>query len=178
MNKKKKIFSIVVAALTCMITITAMSFFTPPAEQTTQDYFPDMNTNTEQVSFIVPILGEYSIVQRFVDYQVFDNEYLVWREHKAYTMQAPNSIIVAPQDGITKTEYSSFWGGKVLTIEHANGIKTVYKYANIDLVQNGEQVSKGQHIGYINELLRLEVLENEMEIDPTQIMPQLKGVAL
>ena len=90
---------------------------------------------------------------------------------------AANSSVYAVIDGKVESVYENYLDGKVVVIEHANNLKTIYKsLANTASLKVGDMVSKGQVIGetglsagesYLGNHLHFEVEENGKKIDPS-----------
>lgn len=87
--------------------------------------------------------------------------------------------IIAPADGIcTKSEMTHHGYGKVIHLEHAaSGYETRYAHLNDMVVKEGDQVKRGQLIGYMGNTgrstgshLHYELVKNDRKIDPKKYL--------
>jgi len=67
--------------------------------------------------------------------------------------------------------------GKLIQIDHGNGIETLYGHNSVNLVQEGDSVKKGQVIGYMGSTgystgphVHYEVRVNGMAVDPAKFL--------
>ena len=133
------------------------------------------------ITFVMPVSNITSIVEY--------NEDLTWcstlsrfESHKAMDFFAEEGTsVVAVYDGTVESVTSSFLKGVSITIDHGNGLKTVYNsLADGDQVFVGQQVSKGEVIGEVSVSnrqeykdgahLHFEVIENNVSIDPIKYL--------
>lgn len=133
------------------------------------------------ITFIMPVNNTISIA----DY----TEELSWcstlsryESHKAMDFFAEEGTSVyAVYDGTIESVTSSFLQGVTITIDHGNGLKTVYNsLADGDQVFVGQQVKQGDIIGEVSITnrqeykdgahLHFEVLENDLSIDPIKYL--------
>jgi murein DD-endopeptidase MepM/ murein hydrolase activator NlpD len=91
------------------------------------------------------------------------------------------SSVFAVYDGVVKSVETSVLKGTTITIDHGNGLLTVYNsLADGDSVTVGQKVSKGQVIGQVSVTnrqeykdgahLHFEVIENGENIDPIKYL--------
>jgi murein DD-endopeptidase MepM/ murein hydrolase activator NlpD len=102
------------------------------------------------------------------------------RPHEGIDVSAPaGSAIVAPAAGVvTKTGYEGGYGN-VVTIDHGNGIETLYAHCSRILVRPGARVERGQLIAKVGSTglavgphLHYEVIVNGKNVDPKKyVMP-------
>lgn len=146
---------------------------------------PDDNEVVEPVqkpiTFIMPVDNTSSIVEY--------SEELTWcstlsrfEAHKAMDFFAPEgSNVYAVYDGVVESVTSTFLQGVSITIDHGNGLKTVYNsLADGDQVFVGQIVNQGDIIGEVSVTnrqeykdgahLHFEVLENNISIDPIKYL--------
>jgi murein DD-endopeptidase MepM/ murein hydrolase activator NlpD len=91
------------------------------------------------------------------------------------------SNVYAVYDGVVESVTSTFLQGVSITIDHGNGLKTVYNsLADGDQVFVGQIVNQGDIIGEVSVTnrqeykdgahLHFEVLENNISIDPIKYL--------
>lgn len=83
--------------------------------------------------------------------------------------------IIAPADGIVYSIDSDYGHGKMLLINHGNGIKTKYAHLDKILVKKGQHVKRGQEIALMGTTgrttgphLHYEVALNGVPLDPAR----------
>lgn len=75
---------------------------------------------------------------------------------------------------ISNIEYTSDYD-TIITIQHANGIVTIYKGLLVNpLVTIGDMVAAGDIIGFIDETLHLEIKVNGAYVDPLNYLPNME----
>lgn len=98
--------------------------------------------------FIVPINADVSKANTFCYDETLDH----YRVHQAMDFNAPaGTEVYAAIDGtvVTVSESSALYGS-LIEIEHANGIKTVYKFVTpAEGISVGKKVSRGDVIGAV-----------------------------
>lgn len=102
--------------------------------------------------------------------------YGYWKFHSGIDIGAPgNARIVAAESGkvIFTRKYDGGGYGKYLQIDHGGGIVTLYGHCNSIIVNEGQQVSRGQTIAYVGTTgastgnhLHFEVRKNGAYVDP------------
>jgi murein DD-endopeptidase MepM/ murein hydrolase activator NlpD len=156
-----------------------------PDETNKPSSTPDDNEVVEPVqkpiTFIMPVNNTTSILEY--------SEELTWcstlsrfEVHKAMDFFAEEgSSVYAVYDGVIESVTSTFLQGVSITIDHGNGLKTVYNsLADGDQVFVGQIVSQGDIIGEVSQTnrqeykdgahLHFEVLENNISIDPIKYL--------
>lgn len=104
---------------------------------------------TSTYAFVVPVENA-----NITKAQVFayDKTMDWYRLHKGtdFTAEA-GALVVAAVDGVIKeVSKSDVFYGAVIEIEHANGVKTVYKFIEpAENLKKGDKISRGQTIGTI-----------------------------
>lgn len=83
--------------------------------------------------------------------------------------------ILAPADGIVESAGTNYGFGKILTVNHGYGFKTVYAHLSKFLVKKGEKVKRGQEIAQMGNTgrstgthLHYEVHLNGVPVNPLQ----------
>ncbi|MBQ8591349.1 MAG: M23 family metallopeptidase [Lachnospiraceae bacterium] len=83
-----------------------------------------------------------------------------------------NSVIAAGSGVIVSIVEDETWG-KVLKIDHENGYISVYKVDEEPKVKEGDEITKGTLLFEItddNEQIRYQILQDEVYIDPLELM--------
>ena len=143
----------------------------------TQD---DNQPATTPEGFVLPI--ETAVATNgfgFYYNQTLNNYY----EHEGLDFSAEvGANVVAVDDGVVESVYvSDVLSGTEITIDHGNGLKTVYRFVTpADGLNAGDSVSKGQVIATVAEAngseykdgahLHFEVLENGKNVDPVDYL--------
>jgi len=163
---------VVVLMLTVAITVTTVSLTgkkpkQPPAEVSTA------------IVFGVPITDYTSILKNCSMTELQFNETMNrWESHKSVDIEAPlGTPVLATFAGTVTSVNDHTMYGRQITIEHRDGLKTVY--SNLDRnvnVSQGDRVEKGQQIGKVGQTgsveftdtphLRVEVYKNGKRVDP------------
>ena len=87
--------------------------------------------------------------------------------------------VVAVYDGTIESITTSYLQGTTITVNHGNGLKTVYNSIDaIESLSEGDSVVKGEVIGSVSDNnrqeykdgphLHFEVLKDEVKIDPNE----------
>ena len=91
------------------------------------------------------------------------------------------SEVLSAYAGIIESITSSYLQGTTITIDHGNGLKTVYNSLDADEnLREGQEVSAGQVLGFVSDNnrqeykdgahLHFEVMENGELIDPAKYL--------
>ena len=98
--------------------------------------------------------------------------------HKGLDIVAPRGTrVLAPADGVVTKAGRDPGYGNVIYISHGNGVSTRYAHLDGFAVNAGQEVSRGDVLGYLGNTgrslgahLHYEVLVNTAKIDPIQYM--------
>lgn len=133
------------------------------------------------VVFVMPVesstsIGEYS------EQMVFNSTLGRFSAHLAVDFFAPEGTkVLAVYDGTIESVTTEFLTGTTITIDHGNGLKTVYNsLADGDSVTVGQTVKSGDVIGEVSlsnkqeykegAHLHFQVIENDEIIDPAKYL--------
>lgn len=110
-------------------------------------------------NMIYPVEGE--IITEFVNDSLIYSETLgEWRTHLGIDIKAElNTTVKAPLAGVIKSVYEDDLWGKIIVIDHGNGLET--KLANLgstDMVKEGLEVAQGDHIATVGKSANIEML--------------------
>ena len=142
---------------------------------------PDDTPTATVIVFDMPVNG--TIIKEYVAAGVVYNQTLgVYTGHKAIDFAAEEGALVsACYDGVIESITSGKLEGTTLTIDHGNGLKTVYNSIEVDEnISVGNKISKGDTIGTVSTNnrkefkdgahLHFEVLENGVKINPEKYL--------
>ncbi len=145
---------------------------------------PDNNGDTTPdepvdnvITFTLPV-EKATGIEEYSEMPVFNSTLGRYEAHLAVDFFAPEGTdVVAVYDGKVESIENSLIYGTTITIDHGNGLKTVYNsLADGDMVVAGQQVAKGEVIGQVSVTnrheykegahLHFEVFENDVSVDP------------
>lgn len=114
----------------------------------------------KELNFKMPVDGE--IVTEFAkDNLIYSETLKEWITHLGIDIKAEKTTVVkASEEGTVKSIKSDPRYGLAVTVEHENGMKTVY--ANLltaEFVTEGEKVTQGQTLGTVGATANFEVLD-------------------
>ncbi len=133
------------------------------------------------ITFISPIFESASVTD-YSDTLVWNSTLSRFNAHKAIDFYATEgTAVLAVWDGTVESVENSLLTGITITIDHGNGLKTVYNsLADGDMVTEGQTVKKGDQIGEVSNTnrqesadgahLHFEVIENNVKIDPSKYL--------
>ena len=142
---------------------------------------PDVEPVVKPVTFIMPVSNPTSIGQ-FSDTMVWCSTLNRFESHLAIDFfAAEGTAVLAAYDGTVESVESTLLEGVTVTIDHGNGLKTVYNsLADVDAVSVGQTVAQGYIIGEVSVSnrqeykdgahLHFEVIENGAIIDPVKYL--------
>ena len=153
------------------------STFSPEEDLNNQPIEPDSPTQTV-ISFIMPVENA-TLSCDYTEASVVYNQTLnVYTGHLAIDFKADyGAEVLAVWAGKVESVTSSYLTGTTVTIDHGNGLKTVYNSVEaVEGLQAGMSVTKGQVIAYVSDNnrqeykdgphLHFEVLENGEKTSP------------
>lgn len=133
------------------------------------------------IEFILPVANATSIGE-YSETMVFNSTLGRFTAHLAMDFFAPEGTqVLAVYDGTIESVENTLLGGTTITLNHGDGLKTVYNsLADGDMVSVGQQVKKGQVIGQVSVTnrqeykdgahLHFQVIENGEIIDPVKYL--------
>lgn len=135
-------------------------------------------TTDNKIVFSLPVANS-TVIKSFTSSTVVFNKTLgVYTGHMGIDFAAEaGTAVVAAYDGTIESVTSSYLQGTTITINHGNGLKTIYNSveANENLAE-GQKVKKGDTIATVSDNnrqeykdgahLHFEVIENGKKIDP------------
>ena len=136
---------------------------------------------TEPIVFDMPVLNATTVVD-YSDTMVFNSTLGRYSAHRAIDFFAPEGTdVLAVYKGTVKSVENSIIHGITITIDHGDGLITVYNsLLDADSVWVGKQVEKGDVIGQVSTTnrqeykegahLHFEVIENGELIDPAKYL--------
>lgn len=106
-----------------------------------------------------PVEGE--VITDFVNDSLVYSETLdEWRTHLGIDIKAAlDTTVKAPLNGLVKSVYEDELWGKVIVIDHGNGLES--RLANLgttEMVKEGLEVAKGDHIATVGKSAKIEIL--------------------
>lgn len=140
------------------------------------------DTNKNQ-KFVVPLVGDVC-VEYAQDKLVYSKTLEEWRTHSGVDLAADRGAPVkAVADGVVSEIKSDPRLGKIIILDHGNGIKSVYaNLASNEMVSPNQKIAQGEVIGSVGNTanfesgerphLHFEVLKNNQPIDPTSYLPK------
>lgn len=142
----------------------------------------EQNPVVSVVVFDMPIKNATILKDYVADGVVYNQTLGLYSGHKAIDFSAPEgSVVFACYDGVIENITTSKLEGTTLTLDHGNGLKTVYN--NIEVNEElsiGDSVKKGSELGKVSNNnrteykdgahLHFEVIENGSKIDPNKYL--------
>ncbi len=143
----------------------------------------DLNNQpvVEIITFIMPVSEPNSIAE-YSESMVFNGTLNRYSVHKAIDFYAEEgSSVYAVWGGTVESVTNDILKGVTVTVDHGNGLKTVYNsLADVDAVTEGQKVNKGDVIGEVSVTnrqesgagahLHFETYENGEVIDPVKYL--------
>lgn len=142
----------------------------------------DDKPTEKPVEFVMPVVGA-TVIQEYTAASVAYNQTLnIYTGHLAIDFAAPEGTeVVAVYDGTVESVQTTYLTGTTVTIDHGNGLKTVYNSieANESLIE-GASVKQGDVLGTVSTNnkqeyksgphLHFEAYENDKKIDPAKYL--------
>ena len=148
--------------LTAAVTITSVLLALNPTPKPQ----PPAEEVAVPVAFGMPVEGSFSLLKNYSATELQYNQTMnLWMAHKAVAIEAEiGTNVLAVYTGTVASVENHASMGTQITIEHANGLKTVYSgmARNVN-VSKGDRVEKGQKIGTVGHTIVIE------EQDPPHI---------
>lgn len=149
---------LVAAAITLTLVLTQTK---APASVTPNPDPPITDVDTPPVTFCLPVtdytLGKGAVLNSLA----YSSTLKQWRTHNGVDFQvAAGAAVLVITDGTVKSVTSTNLEGTVVTVEHANGLTSIYKgLAAEGVVAEGTTVKAGDTIGKVAETMMLEQLD-------------------
>lgn len=135
-----------------------------------------------KIVFAMPMKNAEVIKKYTHDTVVFNSTLGAYMGHLAIDYKATgNDEVYCVYDGVVESVQTSYLTGTTITVNHGNGLKTVYNSVEADeKLYEGKKVEKGEVLGKIsaNNLqeykdgahLHFEVIKNNEKIDPEEYL--------
>lgn len=163
--------------------ITLTLVLTRPDTPAAVDPDPAPPVDVPEVTFGMPV-GEYTLGKlAALNSLVYSSTLNQWRTHNGVDFQvAAGASVMAVTDGTVKSVETTNLEGTVVTIEHADGLVSIYKgLAAENVAAEGTAVKTGDVIGTVAETMMVEQLDGthlhlEMKkggalVDPMEYLP-------
>lgn len=179
---KKYGYYILAFSLILVVGVTAGLASTNPTAPPVETPDDSQQTQTVPMEMLCPLEAP-EVLKWYSDTELFYNATLKqWESHKGVDLTSPISTEVkSVLDGVVADCSYSYENGYCITINHADGLTTVYcSLANADGVKKGDSVSRGQKIGDISTTaskesedgnhLHFQVQLNGQNVDPSNYL--------
>ena len=145
------------------------------------------NERQQHIPSALPLkIRDFNYVASLFGYRT-DPIYKVDKFHSGIDFTSTlNAEALATGDGVVEELKSDDWGyGNMVVIDHGYGFKSRYAHLNKFAVEKGQEVKRGQVVGYIGCTgkatgvhLHYEVMKDDQLIDPADYLgPSLRGSA-
>lgn len=155
--------SVIVIALTVTLAVvfsrTDVPVAAPPVDEGGNVELPDENppvvdTDTEEMKFGLPVENGTVIREAALDTLVYMPSLNMWKSHNGVDFAAAeNAPVLAVADGKVVSVEETTLEGVVVSIEHKDGIVSVYKSLSSASVKAGDEVTLGTAIGVAGTML-------------------------
>ncbi|MBR3864287.1 MAG: M23 family metallopeptidase [Clostridia bacterium] len=155
------------------------SSLTPEPDDSSDNKTPEPDKPTQTViTFIMPVENATLSCDYTASSVVYNQTLNVYTGHLAIDFKADaGTPVVVVYNGTIESVNSSYLTGTTITVDHGNGLKTVYNSVDaVEGLQAGMNVSQGQVIAYVSDNnrqeykdgahLHFEVLENGEKVSP------------
>lgn len=167
-----------VLAVAAIVTLSVV-FSLPDSEPVVDPVEPPVVEETPKA--VMPMSGSEIGLDYAYDSLKWWDTLEIWKYHPGIDFVGDGDV-VAILDGTVKNVEETTLEGTVVTIEHSDGIVSVYKSLGSDVtVKVGDSVKSGDKIGVastcMSELntgahLHLEIKQNGTHVDPMTVLPQ------
>lgn len=161
---------------------------TSEAQKTNAIPTSSTSVQNEQIvgAMAIPVLGNISL-DYAEDTLVYSKTLEQWTTHKGIDLKASEGTVVkAVLDGVVSQIKKDETLGIVITLDHGNGLQTLYGNLSTDeMVKIGQEVEKGDAISGVGKgsgfemvegpHLHFEILQDGENIDPKQFIPSFKN---
>ena len=132
-----------------------------------------------EIVFDLPV-ADYTGISEYSTVMAFNGTLKRYEAHLATDFFAPEgSAVTAVYGGVVESVENTLLEGVTVTVDHGNGLKTVYNsLSDGDLIKEGQTIEKGDVIGTVSVTNRQEyrdgahlhfkVLENGISVDPAK----------
>lgn len=143
--KRNAYYFVLGAIVLCLALVIGLASLTGGSTER-QD---DMPVNTDKIEFVSPVANASISKAYNADNLQYNKVLNEWAIHKAtdYSVASGESVL-ACYNGKVESIRTNILEGTVITIDHGNNLKTVYKSLDEEVkVQIGDEVKTGQVIG-------------------------------
>lgn len=155
--------SVIVIALSVTLAIvfsrTDVPVVAPPVDEggnveKPEEKPPVIDTDTDEIKFGLPVENGTVIREAALDTLVYMPSLNMWKSHNGVDFAAAeNAPVLAVADGKVVSVEETTLEGIVVSIEHKDGIVTVYKSLSSASVKAGDEVTLGSSIGVAGTML-------------------------
>lgn len=132
-----------------------------------------------QKSFGLPLKNNTNITSTFGEIRKTGDSVI---RHWGIDIKAPaGSVVGAISGGVVKRVYTDTVYGKVIIIDHGEGIYSLYMHLQSQLVKEGDRIERGTLIGRVGNTgystaphLHLSIKVNSISVDPTRFVMGFK----
>lgn len=155
--------SVIVIALSVTLAIvfsrTDVPVVAPPVDEggnveISEEKPPVIDTDTDEIKFGLPVENGTVIREAALDTLVYMPSLNMWKSHNGVDFAAAeNAPVLAVADGKVVSVEETTLEGIVVSIEHKDGIVSVYKSLSSASVKAGDEVTLGSSIGVAGTML-------------------------
>jgi len=133
-----------------------------------------------QVNLILPVEGPIS--SPFGKRRFFNDQ--PRRPHSGTDIAAPKGTpLKAAADGVVALVGDFFFNGRLVVIDHGEGLKTMYNHMDTITVREGQRLAQGERIGTVGATgrvtgahLHFGVILNGVSVDPALLVPAINAL--
>ncbi len=155
--------SVIVIALSVTLAIvfsrTDVPVVAPPVDEVGNVEIPEekppvIDTDTDEIKFGLPVENGTVIREAALDTLVYMPSLNMWKSHNGVDFAAAeNAPVLAVADGKVVSVEETTLEGIVVSIEHKDGIVSVYKSLSSASVKAGDEITLGSSIGVAGTML-------------------------